>query len=317
MSLGMVFPGQGAQSVGMLSAFAEVEPTIAERFGEAAEAIGAPLNELIRVGPEEQLNLTAYTQPAVLAASVALWDIYQARGGAEPALFAGHSLGEYSALVCGGALSFVDGIRLVHLRGQLMQDAVPVGQGAIAAILGLDDEAVQACCETASTAAEPVSPANYNAPGQVAIAGASAAVDRAIEQCRAAGAKKAVLLNLSVPVHCGLMQPASDALQTAIEDAVRAMPSVPVVHNVDASVAADLNQLQSKLLAQLAQPVQWTRSVQAMASSGVSELVECGPGKVLAALIKRIERGIKVYPTDAEEAMALAIAATTGAGESR
>ncbi|MEM1433310.1 MAG: ACP S-malonyltransferase [Pseudomonadota bacterium] len=305
----MVFPGQGAQAVGMLQEFAAVETGISQRYAEAAEIIGAPLDQYVKDGPEDQLNLTEFTQPAILTASVALWEIYQARGGVQPTMLAGHSLGEYSALVCAGALSFADGVRLVNLRGRYMQQAVPVGEGAIAAVLGLDDEQVGACCAEAATAQEPVSPANYNAPGQVAIAGAAAAVDRAIEVCKAAGAKKAVRLNLSVPVHCSLMAPAGEQLKAAIEDTGLSMPSIPIVQNIDGGVADDLVALKDKLLAQLAGPVQWTRSIQTMAAAGVTKAVECGPGKVLGGLIKRIDRSIKVLPTDSEAAMAATVAA--------
>ena len=313
MDFAFIFPGQGAQSVGMLGEFADAAPSIIERFEEASDVIGAPLKDYVFRGPEEQLNLTEFTQPAILTASVALWNLYRDRGGLMPSIMAGHSLGEYSALVCSGALSFADGVRLVNLRGRHMQQAVPVGEGAIAAILGLDDAAVGECCAEAATATEPVSPANYNAPGQVAIAGARPAVERAIEVCKEAGAKKAVLLNLSVPVHCVLMEPAAEALKAAIEDTTLSMPSVPIVHNVDASVATDLDDLKAKLLAQLAQPVQWTRSVQAISATGAELAVECGPGKVLAGLVKRIERSLKVLPTDNEAALDAAVAAVVGA----
>lgn len=233
--LGFVFPGQGAQTVGMLFEFAETESAIRERFDEASEVIGAPLARYVFEGPEEQLNLTEFTQPAVLTASIALWEIWQSRGGAQPEILAGHSLGEYTALICAGALTFSEGVRLVNLRGQYMQQAVPAGEGAIAAILGLDDAQVEQCCAEAQGL---VTPANYNAPGQVAIAGEYAAVESAIEQCKAAGAKRAVMLNLSVPVHCALMQPAAQQLQEAIAACDLKMPQIPIVHNLDASVAA-------------------------------------------------------------------------------
>lgn len=307
--LGFVFPGQGAQSVGMLSEFAATEPLIRERFAEASEVIGAPLTRYVFEGPEEQLNLTEFTQPAVLTASIALWEIWQARGGAAPGMLAGHSLGEYSALVCAGSLTFSEGVRLVNLRGRYMQQAVPPGEGAIAAVLGLDDDQVEQCCAEVEGL---VTPANYNAPGQVAIAGEFAAVEAAITQCKAAGAKRAVMLNLSVPVHCALMSPAADQLRAAIADCKLKMPSVPIVHNLDASVADSLTDLQDKLLGQLAGPVQWTRCVQAMAGAGVTRLVECGPGKVLAGLIKRIDRGIPVTATDSDEAMAKSLVEVAG-----
>ncbi len=310
MSLGFVFPGQGAQAVGMLAQFAAVEPSIKERFAEAAAVINAPLDEYVWQGPEETLNLTEFTQPAVLTASVALWEVWQNRGGATPALLAGHSLGEYSALVCAGALSFAEGVKLVHLRGQYMQQAVAPGEGAIAAILGLTDEQIGQCCEQAPGL---VSPANYNAPGQVAIAGEHAAVTAAIELCKSAGAKRAVMLNLSVPVHCALMSPAGEQLQAAIEDCNLQMPQIPIVHNVDAQIAETLEAVKAKLLGQLASPVQWTACVQQMAALGVERAVECGPGKVLTGLIKRIDRSLPVTQTDSDDAMNRSLAANAGA----
>ncbi len=304
--LGVVFPGQGAQSVGMLADLADQEPSIGERFAQAADIIGAPLDRYVTEGPEAQLNLTEFTQPAVLTASVALWEIWHRRGGAAPALLAGHSLGEYSALVCAEALSFEEGVRLVNLRGRYMQEAVPPGEGAIAAILGLDNAQVEACC-TAVTGV--VSPANYNAPGQVAIAGAYTAVEQAIEACKEAGARRAVMLNLSVPVHCSLMAPASEQLAAALDACALQMPKVPVVHNIGGTVAPDLVSLKDKLLQQLAGPVQWVRCVEAMQAQGVTAIVECGPGKVLAGLIKRIDRKLPCYATDHDRAMNDAIAA--------
>ncbi|MEM1229336.1 MAG: ACP S-malonyltransferase [Pseudomonadota bacterium] len=312
--LGVVFPGQGAQSVGMLGDLAREEPSITRRFEQAAEIIGAPLDRYVAEGPEAQLNLTEFTQPAVLTASVALWEIWQRRGGPAPALFAGHSLGEYSALVCTGALSFEEGVRLVNLRGRYMQEAVPPGEGAIAAILGLDNAQVEACCDAIDGV---VSPANYNAPGQVAIAGGYAAVEQAIEACKDAGAKRAVMLNLSVPVHCSLMAPASEQLAAALDACALQMPAVPVVHNIDGTIASDLPTLKDKLLQQLAGPVQWVRCVQAMQAEGVSTLVECGPGKVLGGLIKRIDRKLPCRATDSDPAMNDAIAAAAAAEDAQ
>ncbi|MEM6709005.1 MAG: ACP S-malonyltransferase [Pseudomonadota bacterium] len=307
MTIAALFPGQGAQSVGMLGEFADRVPAIKQRFKEASDAISAPLFDYVFEGPEETLNLTEFTQPAILTASVALWEHYCSEGGPAPSVLAGHSLGEYSALVCGGALSFDAGVRLVHLRGKFMQEAVPVGEGAIAAVLGLDDERVESACAEAATDETVVSPANYNAPGQVAIAGAKPAVARAIELCKAAGAKKAVMLNLSVPVHCALMAPAGAQLKAAIDAVELRMPNIPIVHNVDAERAEDLGGLKRRLLAQLAEPVQWTRSVQAIAAAGVTAAIECGPGKVLGGLVKRIERGLKVHATDRPDTMVATI----------
>jgi [acyl-carrier-protein] S-malonyltransferase len=302
--LGFVFPGQGAQSVGMLADFAQAEPSIKARFDEASEIIGAPLSDYVFEGPEAQLNLTEFTQPAVLTASVALWNLWQERGGPIPAIMAGHSLGEYTALVCAGALSFAEGVRLVNLRGRYMQQAVPAGEGAIAAVLGLDDEQVAQCCAEADGL---VTPANFNAPGQVAIAGERQAVAAAIEICKSAGAKRAVMLNLSVPVHCALMTPAGEQLAEALEACDLALPSIPIVHNIDGAVADDLAALKDKLLAQLAGPVQWVRCVQAMSAAGTTGLVECGPGKVLAGLVKRVDRKLPCLPTDSDDAMTSAL----------
>lgn len=312
MGLGFVFPGQGAQSVGMLADLMAAEPVVRECFEEAEQVINEPLLKYISEGPEAKLNETEITQPVVLTASVALWRLWQARAGAMPEILAGHSLGEYSALVCSGALSFADGVELVNLRGQYMQQAVPLGEGAVAAILGLTDEQVQQCC---ASVAGVVTPANYNAPGQVAIAGAMDAVNQAIDACKAAGAKRAVMLTLSVPVHCPLMEPAGERLLQAIEGKPLQMPSIPIVHNADGQIAADVDQLKSKLLAQLAQPVLWVDCVQAMTGQGVDQLVECGPGKVLAGLIKRIERKLPVVGVDSPDALEAALAKVAGSGD--
>ena len=289
MSLGFMFPGQGSQTVGMLADVAEAHPQIAEHFATAGEAIGQPLWEIAQNGPEERLNSTEITQPALLVASVALWATWQAGGGAKPDILAGHSLGEYSALVCAGALSLADGVRLVHERGKLMQQAVPNGEGAMAAVLGLDDEQVLACCEAVAGV---VAPANFNAPGQVVIAGAAAAVDDAAERCKEAGARRAVLLPVSGPFHCELMKPAQEAFAAVLDQIDLTMPVIPVVHNVDAAIARDPADLRAKLMAQISQPVLWTRCAEAMVGAGVDRLIECGPGKVLSGLIKRIDRSI-------------------------
>ena len=284
-----MFPGQGSQRVGMLADIAVRHPQIAEQFARAADAIGQPLWEIAHNGPEQRLNSTEITQPALLAASVGLWSVWQASGAPLPAVVAGHSLGEYSALVCAGSLSLEDAARLVHERGKLMQQAVPRGEGAMAAVLGLDDDQVLACCEAAAAV---VAPANFNAPGQVVIAGASAAVDDAAERCMQAGARRAVLLSVSGPFHCELMKPAQQAFASVLDEVELVMPQIPVVHNVDAEVAQDLAELKSKLIAQIAQPVMWTRCVDAMIGLGVDRMVECGPGKVLSGLVKRIDRSL-------------------------
>lgn len=313
MGLGFVFPGQGAQSVGMLADLLAEESVVRECFEEAEQVIGEPLLQYISEGPEAKLNETEITQPVVLTASVALWRLWQARGGPTPELLAGHSLGEYSALVCGGAMSFADGVELVNLRGQFMQQAVPLGEGAVAAILGLTDEQVQQCCAAVEGV---VTPANYNAPGQVAIAGSMDAVNLAIDACKAAGAKRALMLTLSVPVHCPLMEPAGARLLEAIEGKALQMPQIPIVHNADGRVATDISQLKEKLLAQLAQPVLWVDCIQAMSGQGIDQLVECGPGKVLAGLIKRIERKLPVVGIDSSAALDAALESVGSAGES-
>ena len=307
--LGFVFPGQGAQSVGMLSELAASEPLIAATLSEAEAAAGLPLVRYMSEGPAAELDRTEVTQPAVMAASVALWRLWRERGGPLPEVVAGHSLGEYTALVCADALDFADGIRLVRARGQYMQEAVPQGEGAIAAILGLDDDQVRDCCAKVDGI---VSPANYNAPGQVAVAGEYAAVEAAISLCKDAGAKRAVMLNLSVPVHCELMQPAADRLADAIEQAQLRLPKIPLIHNCDAQTSDSVDAIKQRLLTQLSQPVLWVDCVQAMRSMGATSLIECGPGKVLAGLIKRIERKLPVAGLDGADAITNALS-TTGA----
>ena len=289
MSLGFVFPGQGAQFVGMLADLADRYALVRERFDQAAEAIGLDLWRIASQGPETELAATAVTQPALLTASVALWDVWRGNDGPAPALVAGHSLGEYSALVCAGALDFADAVRLVHRRGQLMQEAVPRGQGAMAAVLGLDEAQVEAACSGAQGL---VSAANYNAPGQVVIAGEVGAVGQAVANCKASGARRAVMLEVSGPFHCALMAPAREQLAVALDAAGLRQPQIPLVRNVDAAVVATASEVRAGLLEQLAQPVRWTECVRRMAAEGVSRLVECGPGKVLTGLAKRIDRSL-------------------------
>ena len=289
MSLGFVFPGQGSQSVGMLTDVAGQYPEVQARFEEAGEAISQPLWRIVSEGPDEDLVRTEITQPALLTASVALWSIWEAEGGEVPVCLAGHSLGEYSALVCAGALSFVDAVRLVNRRGRLMQAAVPQGEGAMAAILGLDDEQVEAVCREVTGV---VSPANYNAPGQVVIAGAAHPVKVAADRCKELGARRAALLPVSGPFHCELMRPAEEAFAADLEAVDLREPQIPVIHNVDAAVAGDVVDLRRKLLAQISQPVLWTACVQAMASRGVTRMIECGAGRVLCGLIKRIDKTV-------------------------
>jgi len=307
-SLAFVFPGQGSQSLGMLSELGAQQHVIIDTFAEASAALGYDLWALTQQGPEEQLNQTDKTQPAILAASVALWRLWQAEGGPRPAFVAGHSLGEYSALVAAGSLPFADAVKLVELRGQLMQQAVPAGQGGMAAILGLEDADVLAACAEAAQG-EVVSAVNFNAPGQVVIAGSAAAVERAIEACKAKGAKRAMALPVSVPSHCDLMRPAAERFAASVEAIAWQAPQIPLVQNVSAAVVADLDTLKRDLLAQLYSPVRWVESMVALGDRGVTSLVECGPGKVLSGLNKRCVKGVSTYNLDTPEAFA----ATRGA----
>lgn len=283
----IVFPGQGSQAVGMLAELAEQYPSVEATFAEASAALGYDLWQLVQQGPAEELNKTWQTQPALLAASVAIYRVWLEQGGEVPALMAGHSLGEYSALVCAGVLDFADAIRLVELRGKLMQDAVPAGTGAMQAIIGLDDAAIRQACEE-SAQGQVVSPVNFNSPGQVVIAGDKDAVERAGAACKAAGAKRALPLPVSVPSHCALMKPAADKLALALQDLTFNTPSVPVVNNVDVKCEVSPEAIRDALVRQLYSPVRWTESVEFIASRGVSQLIEAGPGKVLTGLTKRI-----------------------------
>lgn len=287
-----VFPGQGSQYIGMLAELAPTHAAVSETFDQCSEALGYDLWALCQDGPEERLNMTEYTQPALLAAGVAVWRSWQQAGGVEPSVMAGHSLGEYTALVCGGAMSLVDAVQLVALRGQLMQKAVPAGQGAMAAILGLEGQALADVCDAASQG-QVVSPANLNAPGQVVIAGDADAVARAINLATEAGAKRAIPLAVSAPSHCALMLPAAEALAEKLADTALSVPNIPVVQNADAAVMDGSEQVRDALKRQLYQPVRWTECVKNMAATGADTLVECGPGKVLTGLARRIDRGLK------------------------
>jgi len=292
----------------MLAELGAQQSVVVDTFAEASSALGYDLWALTQTGPEEQLNQTDKTQPAILAASIAIWRLWQAEGGAQPAFVAGHSLGEYSALVAAGSLPFADAIKLVELRGQLMQQAVPAGQGGMAAILGLEDADVLAACAEASQG-EVVSAVNFNAPGQVVIAGSAAAVERAIEACKAKGAKRAMALPVSVPSHCDLMRPAAERFASSVESIEWQAPQIPLVQNVSAAVVADLEVLKRDLLAQLYSPVRWVESMVALGDRGVTSLVECGPGKVLSGLNKRCVKGVSTYNLDTPEAFAAARAA--------
>lgn len=301
-SLAFVFPGQGSQSLGMLAEHAAQQSVITDTFAEASSALGYDLWALCQ-SSEEQLNQTDKTQPAILTASIALWRFWLAEGGARPSFVAGHSLGEYSALVAAGSLPFADAVRLVELRGQLMQEAVPAGTGGMAAILGLDDTDVLAACAEAAQG-EVVSAVNFNAPGQVVIAGGAAAVERAIEACKAKGAKRAMSLPVSVPSHCDLMRPAAERFAEAITGSAWQAPSIALVQNVSASIVTDLEVLKRDLLAQLYSPVRWVETIIALNERGVTDLVECGPGKVLSGLNKRCAKGINTYNLDTPDAFA-------------
>ena len=295
-SLAFVFPGQGSQSLGMLGELAAREALVQDTFREASEGADADLWMLAQSGPEEILNRTEFTQPALLAAGVAVWRAWQARGGAQPAVLAGHSLGEYTALVAAGALSLRDAAQLVRHRGQLMQDASPAGTGAMAAVLGAEDDVVRLACEDASGDAASdqgiVVPANYNSPGQIVIGGHAAAVDRAIALLAERGVRKAVKLAVSVPSHTPLMREAAQRLGETMAGLPWQPPRIPVVQNVDAKVHDDVASIRDALVRQLYLPVQWTGCVQALATRGVTRIAECGPGKVLSGLAKRIDRSL-------------------------
>ncbi|WP_241648960.1 ACP S-malonyltransferase [Rosenbergiella collisarenosi] len=282
-----VFPGQGSQTVGMLADLAAEHAIIEATFAQASQALGYDLWQLVQQGPAEELNKTWQTQPALLAASVALYRLWQQQGGVQPALLAGHSLGEYSALVCAEVIAFEDAIRLVELRGKLMQEAVPEGTGAMQAIIGLDDAAIRQACEE-SAQGQVVSPVNFNSPGQVVIAGNKEAVERAGAACKAAGAKRALPLPVSVPSHCTLMKPAADKLAVALREITFQQPKVAVVNNVDVKCETDAQAIRDALVRQLYSPVRWTESVEFIAAQGVTQLFEVGPGKVLTGLTKRI-----------------------------
>jgi len=305
----MMFPGQGSQAVGMMSALAAADPVVRVTFAEASDALGYDLWNLCQEGPEEALAVTERTQPAMLAAGIATWRAWNARGGPAPAAMAGHSLGEYSALVAAGAIGFTDAVRLVRLRGELMQRAVPAGTGAMAAILGLDDAAIEAACAQ-SAQGEVVEPVNYNSPGQLVIAGHAAAVARAIEACKAQGAKRAVLLPVSVPSHSALMKPAAEELRGHLAALAVGKPRLKV-HSFDAGVYAGPESIRDGLYRQLFNPVRWSAIIAAIAGSGVARLVECGPGKVLAGLAKRAPGGrdLAIHALDSPESLAAALAA--------
>ena len=310
MSLAFVFPGQGSQSIGMLSALAAVEPVVQETFDEASQVLRYDLWSLCQQGPETDLAATERTQPAMLAAGVATWRVWCRHGGPRPVAMAGHSLGEYTALVCSGALDFSTAVDLVRFRGQVMQQAVPIGQGAMAAVLGLDDAEVIAACRDAEHGAV-VEAVNFNAPGQVVIAGNAAAVARAIEAAKARGAKRAVALPVSVPSHSRLMLGAAQQLAQRLAGVAVRMPDVPAVYTVDVQTHSSQDGIRRALEEQLYKPVRWSETVRAMLASGVTTIVECGPGKVLTALNRRIERrpDLKMLAIEDPDGLQAALAA--------
>ncbi len=287
--IALVFPGQGSQSVGMLADLYAEYAIVRETFAEASAALDYDLWALVANGPEADLNETHRTQPALLTASVAVWRLWQQQNGTKPAFLAGHSLGEYSALVCAGVMSLADAVKLVEKRGQYMQTAVPAGTGAMSAIIGLDDALIAKACADAAQG-EVVSPVNYNSPGQVVIAGHKAAVERANELCKAAGAKRALPLPVSVPSHCALMRPAAEQLSTDLQSLHFNTPVISVVNNVDVAVATEATAIQDALIRQLFSPVRWTETIEFLATQGVTEVIELGAGKVLSGLIKRINK---------------------------
>jgi len=295
MTIAFVFPGQGSQSLGMLAELAVAQSTVQSTFAEASEGLGYDLWQLVQQGPEAELNNTTKTQPALLASSVATWRVWNELSEIQPVMMAGHSLGEYSALVCSGALKFTDAIQLVADRGAYMQDAVPAGTGSMAAVLGLEDGQIEEVCNQAAQG-QIVSAANYNSSGQVVIAGHKEAVERAVELAKAAGAKRSVILPVSVPSHCALMQKAADNFAQRLDTVDFEQPKIPVLQNVDAMEHNDVSEIKLALREQLCQPVRWVETIQKIVGKDINIVVECGPGKVLSGLIKRIDRSLNILP---------------------
>lgn len=290
MAFAFVFPGQGSQSVGMMAAYGD-SPVVRATFDEASAALGQDLWQLVAEGPAEALAQTVNTQPVMLTAAIAAYRLWLKKGGKLPAVVAGHSLGEYSALVAAGVIAFTDAVPLVRLRAAAMQEAVPVGTGAMAAILNLDDDKIREACAEAA-AGEVVEPVNFNAPGQTVIAGSKAAVERACEACKARGAKRAVLLPVSAPFHSSLIRPAADKLAARLAELDFAVPQIPVVNNVDVAIESDPARIKDALIRQAYSPVRWVETIQKMGALGVTTIAECGPGKVLAGLTKRCAEGV-------------------------
>jgi [acyl-carrier-protein] S-malonyltransferase len=290
MKFALVFPGQGSQSLGMMAAYGDSR-VIRATFDEASAALGRDLWQLVSAGPAEALNQTVNTQPLMLTAGIAVYRLWQDKGGPQPAMVAGHSLGEYSALVAAGVLELQDAVPLVELRAKAMQEAVPAGEGAMAAVLGLDVASVKAACDEAAQG-QVVQAVNFNSPEQTVIAGHKAAVERAAEICKAKGAKRALLLPVSAPFHCALMQPAADKLKSRLVSVALSVPQIPVVNNVDVACVTDPDSIRVALVRQAAAPVRWVEIMRAMQAAGVSHVYECGPGKVLAGLVKRCADGL-------------------------
>ncbi|WP_434223277.1 ACP S-malonyltransferase [Sinimarinibacterium thermocellulolyticum] len=311
MNYAMLFPGQGSQSVGMLGGFAA--PVVAQTFDEASAVLGWDVGALVREGPEQELNRTQRTQPALLAADIALWRLWQQRGLPPPTALAGHSLGEYAALVAAAALDFSDALRLVERRGALMQAAVPEGTGAMAAVIGLDDAQVAALC-AAYTGEGVLEPANFNSPGQVVVAGHARAIDWVLGEAKTHGARMAVRVPMSVPSHCSLMRGAAEALFAEMAKIELRTPQIPVLHNLDAAPRREPDAIRVALREQLHRPVRWTQTIEALVGDGIAAFVECGPGRVLCGLGKRIAKAVPALPTDDPAAFDKASAAIAAAG---
>ena len=299
-NLAFVFPGQGSQKIGMLADLAAQYPVVSETFSEASKVLGYDLWDLVQNGTQEDINLTERTQPLLLTASVAVWRVWQEKNGAQPALVSGHSLGEWSALVCAGVIEFADAVKLVQQRGKFMQEAVPAGQGAMAAIIGLDDAAIIEACKKAEQG-EVVSAVNFNSPGQVVIAGSAAAVERASALCKEAGAKRALPLPVSAPFHTSLMKPAADRLAEQISATEFKAPQIPVVHNVTAQTEANPEKIKALMIEQIYSAVRWVECVNTISAAGINTTVECGPGKVLSGLNKRINADLITFSLEKPE----------------
>ena len=307
MTFACVFPGQGAQKVGMMSGLADVYPEVPQTFSEASEILGEDLWELVDEGPAERLNQTRNAQPALLAAEISIWRIWRRHGGARPAYFAGHSFGEYSSLVAAGALDFSAAVPLVRCRGELMQQAVAAGVGSMAAVLGLDDDQVRGICAQLSAPDAVVDAANFNAPGQVVLSGHRPAVEQAVEVCKAEGARRAMLLDVSAPAHSSLMRPAAERYAEALEATAFTSPEIPVVNNVDAKMETDPARIRDALERQLYSPVLWTESILWMMEQGIEMQIEMGPGKILTGLARRIDKSLAGLCVDSPDSLKQAL----------